>query len=105
MPLHPGPPRQNVLDRIIEHVTQRQHACDVRRRNDNRIRRFGRTRVRGETFLVQPILVPFILDRLGFVGFWDFGHDAWRAYLSRRNSIESTSAPRLASMMLSLTPT
>ena len=71
---HARQPRQDVLNGVVEHVPQRQHAGDVGRRNDNRIGRLGRMRIGHETLPLQPILVPFLLNGLRFVRFWNFGH-------------------------------
>ena len=44
---------KNVLDGVVEGVPHREHARDVRRRDDDGIRRLGRLRVRDEKFSVQ----------------------------------------------------
>src|SRR4029077_20182519 len=91
---------EDVLDRVVEHVPEREHARDVRRRDDNGIRGLRRFRIRDEKFSVEPELIPLVLDRLRFVSFWNLAH-----FFNKANSMLSTSACKLASMMFSLTPT
>ncbi len=62
---------EDVLNRVVEHVPQVEHAGDVRRRDDDGIRRApGRhaRRVGGEATLLQPEVIPLVLDGLRFVG-------------------------------------
>ena len=33
---HPGPPGENILDRVIQHVAEGQNARDIRRRHHDR---------------------------------------------------------------------
>src|SRR5690349_10051632 len=69
---------QDILNRIVEHVLYMKHARDIRRRNHDGIRRTLVTharRVGGETTLLQPEVIPFVLNGLRFVGFGNFAHD------------------------------
>ena len=63
---------EDVLDRVVEHMAEREHAGDVRRRDDDGICGLRRFRIRDEKFSVEPELIPFVLDRLRLVCFWDF---------------------------------
>ena len=60
---------EDVLDGVVEDVTHRKHAGDVRRGNDDGIRGLGRLRIGGETILFQPEVIPLVLDGLRFVSF------------------------------------
>ena len=82
-----------------------QHSRDIRRRDDNRIRRPRLTHARGvgrETFVFLPERIPFRLNRLRFVSLGNLRHDY---FFNNRNSMLSSSACKLASMMFSFTPT
>ena len=72
--LHPGATRENVLDRVVEHVPKREHAGDVRRRHDDRKRRLCRMRIRVKIAGLQPACVPFLLDARRIVIFWKVRH-------------------------------
>jgi hypothetical protein len=37
---HPGTAGENILNGVVEHVTERKHTCDIRRRHHYRERRF-----------------------------------------------------------------
>ena len=68
---------EDVLDGVVEDVAHGEHAGDVRRRDDDGIRRaFGRHArgVGGEAVLLQPEVIPLVLDGLRFVGFGNFRH-------------------------------
>ena len=70
---------EDVLDGVVEHVPHVEHARDVRRRDDDGIRRAlvaDARRVGGEATVLQPEVIPFVLDGLRFVGFGDFRHAA-----------------------------
>ena len=58
---HAGAAHQHVLDGVVEHVPHVQHARDVGRRDDDRVRLAP---VRGgvKQLVVQPVLVPLRLD-------------------------------------------
>ena len=66
---------EDVLDGVVEHVPHVEHAGDVRRRDDDGVRRAlvaHARRVGGEATLLQPEVIPFVLDGLRFVGFGNF---------------------------------
>src|SRR5438093_2876893 len=115
---------QNVLDGIVEHVAQRECAGDVGWRNNNRVSGPLLADARGigdKALLVGPKLIPFVLDRLRFVGFGNFRHATiqemisispkcrkWSSstyFLVSAYSMLSISACKLASTIFSLTPT
>ena len=62
-----------------------QHPGDVRRRDDDGIRGLGRLRVGGEATLLQPEVIPFVLDGLRLVGFGNFRHKQTRISLINTN--------------------
>jgi len=51
-----------------------QDARDVRRRNDDRIPRLVRLRVRSEAAAILPGGIPFFFNGLGLIRFREFGH-------------------------------
>ena len=64
--------RENVLNRVVEHVAHVQHAGDVRRRDDDGIRGalFAHARgIGGEAAALDPVLIPAGFDLCGFVIF------------------------------------
>ena len=65
---------EDVLDGVVEYVPHVQHTGNIWRRDDDGIRRLGRSRIGNEQVIVQPELVPLRFDRFGFVGFRDLGH-------------------------------
>ena len=73
-PVHARLAGENILDRIVQNVPEREHAGDVGRRNDNGVSRLARMRIGAETTPFQPKLIPFLLDRLGDISFGNFGH-------------------------------
>ena len=96
---------EDILNGVIEHVPHVQHAGDVGRRDDNGKRRplFRYTLgIRGETIVLFPERIPLVLHRLRFVSLGNLRHDY---FFNNRNSMLSSSACRLASMMFSFTPT
>ena len=72
--VHPGTPGQHILDRVIQNMTKRQDAGDVRWRYDNRKRRFGRMNVRAKICRLEPARVPLLLDGGWFVSFRQLRH-------------------------------
>ncbi len=74
-PLLAGAAGQDVLDRVVEDVSEVQDAGDVRRRDDDRVGGLVRGRIGLETFPVDPSGVPLGFHLLGFVGFRQVGHE------------------------------
>ena len=72
--LHPRAPRENVLDRIVQHMAERQHARDVRRRHHDRERRLRRIRICYEIAILQPSLIPFRFNGIRIVPLGKFSH-------------------------------
>ena len=64
-----SPPRQDILQRIVQNVAQMQNPRHIRRRNHNRVAILHRRRVGFKTFSVDPSGIPFGFDGLGFIGF------------------------------------
>ena len=67
--LHPGAAREDVLDRVVQDVTECQHAGNVGRRNDDGERRLARLWIGFKIAIVDPTRVPFGLDRFRVVSF------------------------------------
>ena len=72
--LHARAPGEDVLDRVVENVPERQNAGHVRRRNNDGIRRLRRMRVRAEISRFLPACVPFRFHGIGIVGFRQLSH-------------------------------
>ena len=72
--VHPRLAGEDVLDGVVQDVPHVEHARHVGGRDDDRIRRFGRRGVGDEAVVLQPEVVPLLLDRLRFVGFGNFRH-------------------------------
>ena len=71
-----GAAGQDVLKRVVQDVPEMQDAGDIRRRDDDRIPFFGGRGVGFETFSSDPRGIPFGFHGLGFIGFWQLGHEA-----------------------------
>ncbi len=68
---------EDVLDGVVEDVAHGKHAGDIRRRDDDGIRRaLGRyaRRVGGEAVLLQPEIIPLVLNGLRLIGLGNLGH-------------------------------
>ncbi|KAF5052632.1 hypothetical protein DSECCO2_406730 [anaerobic digester metagenome] len=61
LPLHPGTPHQHILNGIVEHVAHVKHSGNVGRRNHYGIW-FALVGNRLKEFIVEPVLVPFVLN-------------------------------------------
>ena len=68
------PPREDVLQCVVEHMAEVQNPGDIRRRDDDRVRILGRGRIGFETFPLEPGGIPPGFDRTRFIGFRQFGH-------------------------------
>ncbi|MNN66707.1 hypothetical protein D3C81_1822980 [compost metagenome] len=66
--LHTCAANQNVLNRIVQHMTHVQYASDIRWRHYNRIR-FTFVRSRPEKSVRFPIAVPFFFSFFWIVSF------------------------------------
>ena len=64
--LHAGTPDQNVLNRIVQHMSHVEHPCNVGRWNHHGIR-LTAIRLRTEKLVVQPVLVPFRFHNLWII--------------------------------------
>ena len=53
---------KDVLNRVVEHVPHVEHAGDVGRRDDHRVW-LALVREGAKETVVQPVLIPFPLDR------------------------------------------
>ena len=72
--LHSRASGENVLDRIVQNMAEREDTGDVRRRHDDGERRLRRMRIRAEIALLQPARVPLRLDAGRVVIFRKFRH-------------------------------
>ena len=66
---------EDVLKRVVEHMSERQDAGHIRRGDDDRVGGLWRGGICGEETILNPPGIPFIFDSLRFVGFVQFGHD------------------------------
>ena len=73
-PLHPRAACENVLDRVIQNMAEREHARDVRRRHHDRKRWLRRLRIRDEITIRQPALIPLRFNGIRVVSFGQFSH-------------------------------
>jgi hypothetical protein len=73
--LQPGPPYQDVLQGVVEHVAHREDARDVGRRHHDRVRVLVRRRPSGEGAGRQPGGVPPLLDLARLVALCNLGHE------------------------------
>ena len=74
---HAGAAGEDVLDGVVQHVAEVEHARDVRRRDDDGIRRTllaDAGRVGLERLVIEPALVPARLHLFRCVGLAQFGH-------------------------------
>ena len=78
VPRHARAAREDVLDRVVQHMPEREHAGDIRRRDDDGIRGLRRSRVGGEAAVLLPKGIPLRLNGGGLVGFRNLGHGAFR---------------------------
>ena len=68
---------EDVLDGVVQHMAEREDARDVRRRDDDGIRRALLADARGvgfKAFVVEPLLIPAGFDFRRRVGLVEFGH-------------------------------
>ena len=77
-PLKPRPANKYILNRIVEHVTHREHAGDIRRGNGDAVGRGMRRHLAREAAGLLPGGIPLLLNVPGFVTLGDFGHGAVR---------------------------
>jgi hypothetical protein len=64
----PGAADEDVLDRVVEDVTHRQHPGDVGRRDDDAVGRSRGVGPAAEAAVLEPGRIPVGFDRLGIVG-------------------------------------
>src|SRR5262245_21530943 len=65
--LHPCAARENVLNRVVQNMTEREHARDVRRRHHDRKRWLRGLWISYEIATLQPTLIPFRFNRIRIV--------------------------------------
>ena len=74
---HPRAAREDVLDGVVQHMAEGQHAGDIRRRDDDRVGgplcgdALG---IGSEAFVLQPEIIPLCLDSGRRIGGSDLGH-------------------------------
>src|SRR2546430_2509369 len=73
-PLHPRAACENVLDRVVQNMAEREHARDVRWRHHDRKRWLRRLRVCYEIAILQPALIPLRFNRIRIVPLGKFSH-------------------------------
>src|SRR6476469_2164134 len=72
--LHPRAASENVLNRVVQNMAEREHARDVRRRHHDRKRRLRRLRICYEIAILEPTLIPLRFNRLRIVPLRKFSH-------------------------------
>src|SRR5690606_26596316 len=65
---------EDVLNRVVEHMAEREDAGDVRRRNDDGKRRLRGRRVRVKTTVRDPAGIPLLLDGCRLITLRDVDH-------------------------------
>ncbi len=73
VPFLPVVAAQNILQGEIQGMAHMQTAGDVRGRNDNGVRFSRSIRIRGEGFLLLPVVDPFLFNVLWFVSLGECG--------------------------------
>ena len=76
VPRHARATGEDVLNRVVQHMPEREHAGDIRRRDDDGIRGLRRSRVGGEAAVLLPKGIPLRLNGGGLVGFRNLRHGA-----------------------------
>src|SRR5262249_50238946 len=79
---------ENILDRVVQNMAERQHTRDIRRRHHDRKRRLRRLGIRDKIAILQPALVPLRFNGIRIVPFRKFSH--------REQSSESAECLQLA---------
>src|SRR4029077_10809613 len=96
--IHPRFSSENVLDSVVQDVAHVEHASNVGRRNDDGVGRLRRAWIGDKTLLLEPEVIPLLLDRLRFVGFGNIRHETRisRIYRNLPNRLDvSESSPKL----------
>ena len=72
--LHPRAACENVLNRVVQNMAEREHARDVRRRHHDRKRWLRGLRICYEIAILQPALIPLRFNRVRIVPLGKFSH-------------------------------
>src|SRR4029077_10129107 len=99
---HSRAPGKNVLNRVVEHVSESKHAGNVRRGHDDRERWLRRFRVRHEIAIVDPALIPFRFNRIRIVPLWEFSHRDESS--ETRAGLQTSDADRTSIFRITLHP-
>ena len=70
----PRTARQDVLQRVVQHMAEREHTGDVRRWNDNGKPGLGGGGVGRKATFLDPLPIPPLFHGTGFISFGNFGH-------------------------------
>src|SRR5437762_5464284 len=73
-PLHPRAACENVLDRVVQSMAEREHSRDVRRWHHNRKRWLRGLRICYEIAILQPALIPLRFNGIRIVPLRKFNH-------------------------------
>ena len=90
---HPRTTREDILNGVVQYMTEGEHARDVRRRHHDGECRLGRMRIRAKVAMLQPARIPFLFNARRIVIFWKFRH---RAGIIRASSTIATGVTALA---------
>src|ERR1043166_914686 len=94
--LHPRAARENVLNRMVQNMAEREHARDVRRRHHDRKRLFRRRRICYEIAILQPALIPLRFNCIRIISLWKLCH---RASI-RNGAAIATSIERMSAVIV-----
>ncbi len=75
-PLHPRAACENVLDRVVQNMAEREHARDIRRRHHDRKRWLRRLRICYEIAMLNPAPIPLRLNCIRIISFGELWHRA-----------------------------
>src|SRR6059058_1955987 len=73
-PLHPRPACENVLDRVVQNMAEREHARDVPWRHQDRKCWLRRVWIRYEIAVLKPALIPLRFNRVRIVSLGKSSH-------------------------------
>src|SRR5438093_8457324 len=74
--LHPRAACENVLDRVVQNMAEREHARDVRRWHHDRKRWLRGLRICYEIAMLNPAPIPLRFNRIRIISFGELCHRA-----------------------------
>src|SRR6266436_5038676 len=92
--LHPRAACENVLDRVVQNMAEREHSRDVRRRHHDRKGWLRGLRICYEIAILQPALIPLRFNRIRIVPLGKFSHRDQSSESAERLQIADTHRAR-----------